>query len=228
MKDQKAHTETLWAFFIFMHLHLSAVGKVDIVELFGDDMSTPPSTGSSRWVILIAAALALGAYVLQFHHHKFSSDPAEWGQFGDYMGGILNPMVAFGAFLWLVKSVRVQDSELTQTKEALEASQAAQQQQADTSLLAAKVETLNVEMSSVVNQLQSLRAKQARISELQNRPDRPPVYVNELNEPISIIVMSTSLHATISALEKDEERILQEIKKISSGFRKTTYATYSN
>jgi hypothetical protein len=178
-----------------------------------------PSTGASRWVLLIAAVVALGAYIAQFSNYDFSTDPAEWGQFGDYMGGILNPMVAFGAFLWLVESVRVQDSELTQTKDALRASQVAQQQQADTSLLAAKVETLNVEMTSVVNQLQNLRAKQARISGLQNRPDRPSTYVNELNQPILIVVMSANLQGTIMALEEEEDRILQEVKKLSSGFR---------
>lgn len=191
-------------------------------------MGREQSIGFSPWMIVGVGTLAVGAYVYQFHCHEVSSDPAEWGQLGDYLGGILNPIIAFGALLWLVASVNIQRRELTETKYALRESMDAQKHQADTSLLAARIGSLNVELTSVINRLQNLRARQGYISELQNRPDRPATFINELHEPISIIVMAATTHGTISALEEEEERILKEIKDISAGFRKATYATYAN
>lgn len=59
-------------------------------------------------------------------------DQASWGQFGDYVGGILNPIIAAFAFYWLTQSVKIQSVELTATRLALNESSRAQAEQAKT------------------------------------------------------------------------------------------------
>ena len=39
-------------------------------------------------------------YPINFWNHKFSDDPSDWGTFGDYLGGVLNPILAIiGLFI---------------------------------------------------------------------------------------------------------------------------------
>lgn len=57
---------------------------------------------------------------------------AAWGAFGDFVGGLLNPFVAFCALYWLTRSIQIQRDELSSTKEELAASKIAQQNQAIT------------------------------------------------------------------------------------------------
>ena len=74
----------------------------------------------------------IGIFVYWFWNRKqinLSTDPAVWGQFGDYIGGILNPIVAFCALLWLMRSVSIQDIELSETRRALTESADAQLKQ---------------------------------------------------------------------------------------------------
>ena len=62
---------------------------------------------------LTAAALVVvvsGAYVLAFGVAPTTSHE-KWGQFGDYFGGILNPLFALLAFLAVLWSIAIQDRE---------------------------------------------------------------------------------------------------------------------
>lgn len=77
-----------------------------------------------------------------------SKDPAVWGQFGDFVGGVLNPICAYMAFVWLVRSYALQKTELVETRSALERGQAAQMLQAKTAYAAARIETVNIHMSA--------------------------------------------------------------------------------
>jgi hypothetical protein len=48
-----------------------------------------------RWfyVYIGLFIVVLITYSARFYSYSFSNDPAHWGQFGDYIGGILNPIV---------------------------------------------------------------------------------------------------------------------------------------
>ncbi|MBK3431605.1 hypothetical protein JJD73_19335 [Pseudomonas fluorescens] len=65
-------------------------------------------------VAAIAALSAIGIvciiYILAFGTTR-SSDPAIWGQFGDYVGGVLNPLFALAAFLSALWSISLQQRE---------------------------------------------------------------------------------------------------------------------
>lgn len=68
--------------------------------------------------LLIPAALATaGAVILSyvgFFYFKlrygFSHDPAVWGQLGDYVGGLLNPILSFISVVLLIRSLALQNA----------------------------------------------------------------------------------------------------------------------
>ena len=71
-------------------------------------------------------------YILWFNilnEQPLSKDSSIWGTFGDFMGGVLNPVVALLAFYWLTKSVLIQKTELAATQEILRETGEAQKQQ---------------------------------------------------------------------------------------------------
>ncbi|MEK7739591.1 MAG: putative phage abortive infection protein, partial [Pseudomonadota bacterium] len=74
---------------------------------------------------IIAALIFLIVFCLYFSEFGFngfhlSEKKEEWGQFGDFIGGILNPIVAGFALFWLITSVNLQIKELKKTNDALD------------------------------------------------------------------------------------------------------------
>jgi hypothetical protein len=82
------------------------------------------------------AASVLGflivAYAIAFWKNGWSKNPDAWGQLGDYIGGLLNPLVAGFALMALVVSIRLQKAELAETRKELENSRLAMEEQAKT------------------------------------------------------------------------------------------------
>ncbi|ELP1876852.1 TPA: hypothetical protein ACMDQE_003473 [Vibrio cholerae] len=94
------------------------------------------SIARSRWFVSTIFGLTIGVYAVWFWIIKdqpLSADAAYWGTFGDFVGGILNPLIAFSAFYWLTISVLIQKTELEDTKKALVESSLSQQKQASIS-----------------------------------------------------------------------------------------------
>ena len=76
---------------------------------------------------LVAAAVGLGvfvfaAYFLAFHD-SLSSKQEVWGQFGDFVGGTLNPILSFLSLIALVFTVLVQVRQLDNSRDELKNSQ---------------------------------------------------------------------------------------------------------
>lgn len=106
------------------------------------------STGFAIGLFLLVVA----AYLIWFaviNQREPSDDPAVWGQLGDFIGGILNPLIAFLAFFWLTKSVLLQRQELQDTKEALKESAASQAKQERHAACAARISALSSMLTSV-------------------------------------------------------------------------------
>lgn len=66
--------------------------------------------------IIAAAALIVAVYLTYFIQFYFilgstsvSNDSAVWGQLGDYVGGILNPLLSFVSIFLLIKSLSLQN-----------------------------------------------------------------------------------------------------------------------
>lgn len=87
-----------------------------------------------KWTPYIAVSvlsLLLLAYTAAFIKNGWSKSPEAWGQLGDYIGGLLNPLIAFFALLGLVKSVTIQRRTLQSTTDGLHAQLAVQRKQQD-------------------------------------------------------------------------------------------------
>lgn len=69
-------------------------------------------------LIAIAMIAIFGAYTWRFHNLPFG-DPSMWGQFGDYVGGMLNPVLGSLSLLALAYTVFLQNKTLEATKEQL-------------------------------------------------------------------------------------------------------------
>lgn len=82
----------------------------------------------SRAVRLPFAIALLISAALSFCQREMDMDGSfetlvelgRFGQFGDLVGGVLNPMIAGAALWWLSTGVRMQKTELKATKDALE------------------------------------------------------------------------------------------------------------
>ena len=89
----------------------------------------------SRWFVAIIFGFTIGAYAVWFfvmQEQEISSNSSDWGAFGDFIGGLLNPLVAFSAFYWLTVSVLIQKQELSETRVALVESSIALKEQSKT------------------------------------------------------------------------------------------------
>jgi len=126
----------------------------------------------SIWILLAMLAAAILVYAAWFgglHGRGISEDPGNWGEFGDYIGGFLNPIIAFGAFYWLASSVSIQKKELQETREALKSTQEAQASQARSTLLAAHLQNLNLKIQKALSDLDYQRRSLAAVLEWGNR-----------------------------------------------------------
>lgn len=67
------------------------------------------------WFVAGVFAVATFLYRDQFGTSR-SSDPATWGQFGDFLGGVINPMVGLITIVLLLATLRSQRAQLDQEK----------------------------------------------------------------------------------------------------------------
>lgn len=69
------------------------------------------------------------AYFLKFYvalNYPFSDDVAVWGQLGDYVGGVLNPLLSFVSIILLIKSLVLQHEANSSLKIEMESSERAE------------------------------------------------------------------------------------------------------
>lgn len=78
--------------------------------------------------IFLIVLVVVGFYFVNFHN-GLSEKNEVWGTFGDYLGGILNPIIAAFAFYLIAKTYELQKRELEATRSLLEVSTNAQKEQ---------------------------------------------------------------------------------------------------
>lgn len=76
------------------------------------------ATVTASIAALILVGVICGIYISNFGTTQ-SADPAIWGQFGDYIGGVLNPLFALAAFLSALWSIDLQRRESRAAAEQL-------------------------------------------------------------------------------------------------------------
>ncbi|OAD85820.1 hypothetical protein ATN89_03780 [Comamonas thiooxydans] len=111
-----------------------------------------------RWqvVIVVLLLVLLAVYAVSFGI-KGTSSQETWGQFGDFIGGVMNPLVAFAAFYWLTQSVKLQKQELKETRAELRASALAQQEQVENGRKSIRLAALTALTNATESKIQTLR-----------------------------------------------------------------------
>jgi hypothetical protein len=95
-------------------------------------------TKHKNFIVLVLSILPLvpiGFYVAYFYKNPISKSSENWGQFGDYMGGVINPIFGFISVILLIytilqqqKALSLQEEELKATREELARSAKAQEE----------------------------------------------------------------------------------------------------
>jgi len=93
-----------------------------------------------NWILVIAIILFFGLIVI-YYFNIFDLDTtkkSDWGTFGDFIGGTLNPLFALFSLFAIIYTIKIQTQELEfsreelkATKEELEKSRIAQQEQSE-------------------------------------------------------------------------------------------------
>ena len=69
-------------------------------------------------ILIVAAMLPILIYVLRFHDYELSDNPADWGVFGDYIGGVYSVLIAL-LVVYITRNLSRHDEEKRLKKEAL-------------------------------------------------------------------------------------------------------------
>jgi len=87
------------------------------------DIKTPFYGVIITAIILITIVSSL--YFYNFREYGLSPQHEDWGTFGDFMGGTLNPLFAFLSLLALLKTLQIQSQELRATRKEMNTSSTA-------------------------------------------------------------------------------------------------------
>lgn len=83
-------------------------------------------------IVGIVAIVLICTYIFFVVHYNVTNQVVELGTPGDYVGGMLNPILAFASFMALLYTIKLQMDELKLTRDELSQSRKAQQDSADT------------------------------------------------------------------------------------------------
>ncbi|WP_054926342.1 hypothetical protein [Pseudomonas sp. NBRC 111142] len=103
-----------------MDIHQSLKAALTKLKL---DFSLMMITCAGVFVVVV-----ISAYVVNFFGW-FSSSKEVWGQFGDYVGGVLNPVLSFMALIAVVKSLKYQSEEVKEARSEASAAISMQKEQ---------------------------------------------------------------------------------------------------
>lgn len=112
--------------------------------------------------VALMSIATVAVYIANFVGQPVASDGGAWGEFGDYIGGLLNPTVAFAALLLLYRSITLQKKELADTRDVLA-------QQSESARLQAELSGYTAAISACQDQVQILQGqRQFYLQQLMN------------------------------------------------------------
>lgn len=72
-------------------------------------------------LFILLPLVPIGFYFAYFHENPISKSSEIWGQFGDYMGGVINPIFGFISVILLLYTIRQQQEALSLQRDELQA-----------------------------------------------------------------------------------------------------------
>ena len=177
-------------------------------------------------LLALVAVLAIAGYFAWFGamlKEPLSPDTGTWGAFGDFVGGLLNPLVAACALYWLTMSVRLQKQELAAardelalTRGELASASTAQQEQARIALLSTQINSLTIRLNAVSTELANVHERTNYVLErMDERSPSTAIYENSSGHASSAIQVLERLEYKSKRLVTMREALLAELAMIS-------------
>jgi uncharacterized membrane protein len=157
---------------------------------------------------IIAAVVVVGAYVWRFQG-GLSAEVGHWGQFGDYVGGVLNPTLSLFALIALLATFRLQVGELRMSVRELRNSSTALEKQNET-LRLQNFESSFFQLLRLHNDLVgSIRnPRSAYINQNLSGRVTFQVLVNELYQDLQVTISGRSLEEKIDEFFSDHQYLI--------------------
>lgn len=188
--------------------------------------------GASKAMMKIAGwslALIWAAYIFRFtdisgpiHTYFFGSETAEqianakasWGQFGDFVGGTLNPMVSLLALVGLVFTILLQHEAMTRVQKDAEASHKALADQTRLSLETARLQSLAAVLEVVTeSHRQALQANHTSAIQLLRQKESLAAQIMEINQRLSAEASSIQSNPSINTDAGDKASGAPDVKR---------------
>jgi hypothetical protein len=145
-----------------------------------------------------------------------SDNTSDWGTFGDFVGGTLNPLIAFFAFYWLTKSIRIQKQELSETKKALQDSSESQKDQAELTFRTLKVQALNSQLEYINTRILTERAYINQLLQQAQQHGLKYTVITKDAENKKLEDILPPLNLDILDLSNQQKDLLQQVQNITS------------
>lgn len=173
-------------------------------------------TSIEQWKLALTAmaAAAVGAYFTYFSlvvGLPAAVDPGVWGTFGDFFGGLMNPVVAFAAFYWLTQSVKFQKQELADTRRELKLAAEAQQQLVATGKVTVQIAALSALAQEAHNEF--LQARTIAEAIMANRPGDEEL-VQQMHYDNDHSITNAKLNLRIQQAVEDRKKYLAELQQL--------------
>lgn len=108
---------------------------------------------------------------LQYYFSNASNDPADWGTFGDFLGGTLNPIFGLLGFLVLIRTLSLQRQQLDDQRQAMQQQQEDIQAQRESLAISNKTQIKQQFEGTFFQLLQQLQAESDYLIKQDNSND---------------------------------------------------------
>ncbi|MBM4878450.1 hypothetical protein [Vibrio parahaemolyticus] len=184
----------------------------------------------SRSLVILVFIATVVSYITWFaiiNGNVISKDSSVWGAFGDFIGGLLNPLIAYSAFYWLTVSVLVQKKELGATQEALIESSEAQKKQALIAQFQIELDALNMQFEFLNSKLIDERGYlNSVVSSVQfDRMNRVLPVLRKDGKTESAEKLLSSVGQEIETLENDVKAVLVQVNGVAENIRRLEKST---
>lgn len=144
------------------------------------------------FVLSLLTVLFLAAFYFWNFHGSFSGSHDKWGQFGDFIGGTLNPIIGLFGLFALLMTIVLQTKELELTREELrrsaisqEKSERALSKQSETMELSTRLAVINTLLAHTDKWVERARTGNVNGNEYSEYKywieERQPVLIAELD-----------------------------------------------
>jgi hypothetical protein len=179
--------------------------------------TTDDTIDRSMKLVVVVCSLIFSVYFawfVIFNRVPLSADSAHWGQFGDFVGGILNPLIAFSALFWLTHSVKLQKTELKETRKALEESAGSQTRHASAAEKSMRISGYTAILNAAVVENQTLQEYALMLID----PSKIDTYSNSLKLITGKFAnrqeIQNELDALNAKIDRNKNKILNAEKRL--------------